>query len=295
MGCRCCRMIKSYIYDPSVPVDVHGRRRDVHNSLHRRKPPESDNHRKAQTFNNPDHSNKRAVTGKPGVGNLEDENNQKNRVHVFSIDQPRGLGDGKCHVRSSAGDDKLYILETERAQENCGSPNNREPSHCSSYALDISALDTYIVQPSQNHHFEDLLIQNEPAALRTISPAAANGNLQDTLQPPVCNQQPEANSPLPDTPDVSGNCSSDDDVIDAKSDTSDSSEEVNSSTASLSSADTKVSWTKMNGRVPDASIAAHTDSEEEETFPDGCDSITDSEVAEALAALEAATAGEDYE
>ncbi|KAJ8382266.1 hypothetical protein SKAU_G00030440 [Synaphobranchus kaupii] len=210
MGCRCCRMIKSYIYDPTAPVEVHARRHESSSSsLYQRKPLETDNIRKVQGFHNLGYSHKYGDGLKNGAARLEIDNNQINRLHA-----PPGDG-----ARDRA------------------------------------------TKPEPVDKLEGRLIDG--------TPPRENGD-------PFARAQGED---------------------DAESVLSGRSEDVNTSTTTLSSADTKDRFGRGDAAAPGVSAGESSCSEEEEEEEEEGDSgsITDSEVAEALAALEAATAGEDYD
>ncbi|KAJ8397789.1 hypothetical protein AAFF_G00434780 [Aldrovandia affinis] len=219
MGCQCCRMLKSYIYDPSVPVDVQGRKWDTSSSsLYQRKPLEADNLRRVQGFHNLGYSHKYAEGLKNGAAKLEIDNNQINRLHAAP-----GNGSQDHALKPGAGDSPLYILQPGDGPIKCIMLQNSAPCR------PLDKLEGHLV--------------------------AGGGENGD----------------------------------------------VNTSTTSLSSADTKERAQAGDGGLPGASATDSSSSEGEEEEEEGkreeddCGSVTDSEVAEALAALEAATAGEDYE
>ncbi|KAI1888340.1 hypothetical protein AGOR_G00184000 [Albula goreensis] len=240
MGCRCCRMIKSYIYDPSVPVDVHGRKRDSSsNSLYQRKSLETDNIHKVQGFHNLGYSHKYSESLKHGVAKLEMDNNQINRLHAPPGDRPQDHA-----LKSGVGDNRtLYILHPGESPHKCISPSDHQPP--------------------------------DHEVLQNSSPCRPISKVEGCL--------------ITDAKMGGGE--------DTESVLSGRSEEVNTSTTSLSSADTKERAGPRNGGVLGASATESSSGseKEEEEKDDDRRSVTDSEVAEALAALEAATAGEDYE
>ncbi|KAJ3585317.1 hypothetical protein NHX12_014038 [Muraenolepis orangiensis] len=99
MGCRCCRMIKSYIYDPSAGVEVRkseGRGSDGEGSLYRPQSDPSGGPQRKEGLSNPGYSKSNEGTLK-----LEADNNHVNRLAVREHSQqgapPRG--------------DHLYIIQ----------------------------------------------------------------------------------------------------------------------------------------------------------------------------------------
>ncbi|KAG7462117.1 hypothetical protein MATL_G00199200 [Megalops atlanticus] len=256
MGCRCCRMIKSYIYDPSVPVDVHGRKRDTATTtLYQGKPQEAENTHKVQGFHNLGYTHKYADGVKQGTAKLEIDNNQINRLHAAP-----GARTQDHVLKAGAGDSSLYILQPGESPRKCALPGHTPlPEHnalqCSSPGVTFERLN-------------DHLIGGTPQANGDAFSRRGHGSPRSPCEAGDPGDEPDADSVL-----------------------SGRSEEVHTSTTSLSSADTRE-------RPPQTAGESHgSEGEEEEEGEDEGDSgsITDSEVAEALAALDAATAGEDYE
>ncbi|XP_036407339.1 uncharacterized protein zgc:194930 [Megalops cyprinoides] len=249
MGCRCCRMIKSYIYDPSVPVDVHGRKRDTATTtLYQGKPREAENMHKVQGFHNLGYTHKYADGVKQGTAKLEIDNNQINRLHAAPSERTQDHT-----LKVGTGDSTLYILHPGESPLKCAPPGHTPlPEHnalqCSSPGVTFERLN-------------DHLIGRTPQA--NGDPFSRRGHGSPHSQ---CGDEADADSVL-----------------------SGRSEEVHTSTTSLSSADTRERPLQTAGE------SRGSEGEEEEEDEGDSGSITDSEVAEALAALDAATAGEDYE
>ncbi|KAJ8269317.1 hypothetical protein COCON_G00119240 [Conger conger] len=242
MGCRCCRMIKSYIYDPSAPVEVHGRRHDSSSSsLYQRKPLESDNIHKVQGFHNLGYSHKYGDSLKNGTSRLEIDNNHINRLHA-----PPGDGPHDRLPKPEPGNHALYILHPESPLKFA------PPCHL---------------------------------PLQTSAPCRPTGKLEGRL---IDGMTPLENGvPLPRGQGEEAGGDDGESVLSGRS------EDINTSTTSLSSADTKDRVGSGDGVAEGVPVTESSSSEEEEEEGGDCGSVTDSEVAEALAALEAATAGED--
>ncbi|KAL4630190.1 hypothetical protein GN956_G16062 [Arapaima gigas] len=252
MGCNCCRMIKSYIYDPSVTVDVPGQKRDAStNSLYQCKPVEADGSHKARGCQNFGYSSKSSEGSKRGAGKLEIDNNEINRLH-----QKQG-GDDPL----SSGGWSPYIIEPENSSESCTVPKYSHPG-------------------------------NSPLlALRDSSPGSQPTWPEDTRHP---------SGDTPERGELWEGLPGDGDVPGGTFGYAALKEAGYASTTSLSTTDTRVSHLEAEDDItttvlgPEARSSEEVEVEVEEGGDDG-GSVTDSDVAEALAALEAATAGEDYE
>ncbi|XP_016124991.1 uncharacterized protein [Sinocyclocheilus grahami] len=254
MGCSCCRMIKSYIYDPSVPVEVPGRKRDpTSSSLYQshRFPEEADHIPKKQGFHN------LAYSTHPSPTKLDIDNNHINRLHANIPGE---------QIRSSPaeGDPSLYILQPEGE----GTP--------------IKAAPTLRVNPP---------IQNEP--LLGTEPGKREDRFRDSgLGGGGITDGTEGSDGYPygqedEDEDRKSRLASTPDTADEESVLS---VDKHTSSTSLSSADTKL---MIEDREKKASSIER--GEQERAKEMDCVSVTDSMVAEALAALDAATAGEDSE
>ncbi|XP_072543687.1 uncharacterized protein [Salminus brasiliensis] len=264
MGCRCCRMIKSYIYDPSVPVDGHGHKQDPSsNSLvppyqcHRL--PDEVNHKK-QGFHN------LGFTSNTSPTKLDIDNNHINRLHANN--QARSN-----LPQATGGDSSLYILQPEGE----GAPI-RTSSAVVASAPPIYSIPMLGTEPGKRtERFRDSGLGNG---------GMTDGN--DGSDGYLCSQDEEDEDnngrrrKTAGTPDYVGDTADEESVI---------SVDIHTSSTSISSADTKL---VVEDRVEkDSSLLRRESASEKETGD--CVSVTDSMVAEALAALEAATAGEDYE
>lgn len=242
-------MIKSYIYDPSVPVEVHGRRHDSSSSsLYQRKPLETDNIHKVQGFHNLGYSHKYGDNLKNGSSRLEIDNNQINRLHA-----PPGDGAQDRPSKLESGNSALYILHPQESTLKCVAPCQPRP------------LPGHL-------------------ALQTSAPCGPVEKLEGRL---MDGTSLENGGPFPGARGEAGG-------DDAESVLSGRSEDVNTSTTSLSSVDAKDRVGRgETSTAPEVSATESGSSSEGEDEEGDSGSVTDSEVAEALAALEAATADED--
>ncbi|XP_061565931.1 uncharacterized protein zgc:194930 [Cololabis saira] len=258
MGCRCCRMIKSYIYDPSVAVDVRktdsagGSLYQPHRHADGGGGPHRDPHKQKQGFHNLGYSRSNDSTLK-----LESDNNHVNQ---------------RLHRPPSEGG--LYIIQPDARWTEKG--------------------------PCQVPVYPDTQ-QSDKQRSCGEQRAARNGwdNAVTTRSPSV----DDTDEGVGGTPEY---------LCDTGDEGSVLSVDIHTSTTSLSSAGTRDELT--SAKTPDVStlesgisVAKSEDEEEEdegedeeedEEEEDGeeeVQSVTDSMVAEALAALEAATAGEDCE
>ncbi|XP_018590858.1 uncharacterized protein LOC108924145 [Scleropages formosus] len=260
MGCSCCRMIKSYIYDPSVSEDVPGQKTDSStNSLYQRKPLEVDRDQKARGYQNFGYSSKSSEGLKRGVEKLEIDNNEINRLHAALPPQEQG-GD----VQVGTGGWSPYIIEPEDSSQRCTVPKCVGPGN--SPLLDREGLCCC-----------------SPGKLPTW---------QEDRQPPHGNPHERG--------DVWEGLPGDRGTLDGGFGYTGLTETGYASTASLSTTDTRVSHLDGEDDAASTGVATEGRSSEEvalevEEGGDDAGSITDSDVAEALAALDAATAGEDFE
>ncbi|XP_028820880.1 uncharacterized protein LOC114801693 [Denticeps clupeoides] len=248
MGCRCCRMIKSYIYDPSVPVDVHGHKQDgTTSSLYHphHHSGDADLLQKKQGFTNQAYASSRDSSD--GNSKLHIDNNRINSQHGAQLKKNAGGG----------GDSGVYILH----------PNETPTLKCAPSAP--SSPPTCQVS--------DLLTTSAP------SDKPPDGTYLHTGPDGVdCRvSEDEEESGVGSTPEYLGDTGDEESVL---------SGDIHTSSTSLSSGETRPAGLE-DPRVMDKRV---TKRKEEEDGED-CQSITDSMVAEALAALEAATAGEEYE
>ncbi|XP_028998510.1 uncharacterized protein zgc:194930 isoform X2 [Betta splendens] len=247
MGCQCCRMIKSYIYDPSVAVDV--RKPDGAGSslyqprLHAAGPPGCDplaGHAKHKHgFHNLGYSKSNESTLK-----LEADNNHVNqRLHA-----------ALTPVKDSApAPEGPYIIRPEPREV-----QQRTPSQVPVY-------------PNIQEYQE--------------SPRSPDGGWDRSLA--ECrsgSESPSADEGVGGTPEYPCDTGDEGSVL---------SVDVHTSTTSLSSAETR-DGAGLPGAESGVSVATSEDAAAGRDAEEAR-SVTDSMVAEALAALEAATAGEDDE
>ncbi|KAK6493885.1 hypothetical protein HHUSO_G289 [Huso huso] len=304
MGCRCCRMIESYVFDSDVPVEVYGCRSDGSSSVYsQEKPVGTDNCITGQTVNKQDFNNQQTLAQKQRVSNIENDKNQINRTYFPSGEKKYGLGENKEGLKVETNG--LYILENERTQRKCTMPSNEGGSD--TCPLSKPLVDNYIAALSQNNssvvkgceeQSEATTIQATP---KTENILVSNENLQDKKQPSLLNDsQPEVNPPAIQTHDSFEN-----DCVDVTDNAPVNGVDAKItilSNASISSADIKECVSQLddldelNGRIsPLVRGELDSKSEERKSSIDNFEICDDLEVAEALAALEAATAGEDEE
>ncbi|KAL6490737.1 hypothetical protein MHYP_G00010820 [Metynnis hypsauchen] len=261
MGCRCCRMIKSYIYDPSEPVDGQGLKQDPSNNslvppyqCHRL--PDEVNHKK-QGFHN------LGFTSNTSPTKLDIDNNHINRLHVNN--QTRS-----SLPQATGGDSTLYILQPEAE----GTP-----------------IRTTSIVPSAPPVYSIPMLGTDPGKRteRFRDSGLGNGGMTDGIDESdgyLCGQEEEEDDTRRQktaaTSEYVGDTADEESVI---------SVDIHTSSTSLSSADTKL--VVEDTVEEDLSLSRRDGVTEKET--EDCISVTDSMVAEALAALEAATAGEEYE
>ncbi|MGH0151397.1 UNVERIFIED_CONTAM: hypothetical protein FKN15_039447 [Acipenser sinensis] len=295
----------SYVFDSAVPVEVYGWRSDGSSSVYsQEKPVGTDNCITGQTVNKQDFNNQQTLAQKQRVSNIENDKNQVNRTYLPPGDEKYGLGENKGGLQVETNG--LCILENERTQRKCTMPSNEGGSDTSSSLLSKPLVDNYIAAPSQNNssvvkgceeQSEATTIQATP---KTENILVSNGN-QDKKQPSLLNDsQPEVNPPAIQTHDSFEN-----DYVDVTDNAPVNGVDAKItilSNASISSADIKECVSQLNdldelnGRIsPLVRGELDSKSEERKSSIDNFEICDDLEVAEALAALEAATAGEDEE
>ncbi|XP_010886284.1 uncharacterized protein zgc:194930 [Esox lucius] len=275
MGCQCCRMLKSYIYDPTAPVDVHGRKRDPsEGSLYRPHSPPADgggciNVRQKQGFHNLGFSNSSNKSGGGGGVKLEIDNNYINSRHgppaKPEVELGRGQGATPRAGEEGGGGGGRYILHPERQAP------RRDPSevHVSVPVYPDTASLGLNLSPSRVTH----------------SHPDKTGLVPNGSGPLVCDisSADELDEGVGGTPEYLCDTGDEESVL---------SVDIQTSTTSLSSVDTKGNPAAESGMgisVPKSEDEGQGGEEDEE------EGVLDSMVAEALAALEAATAGEDCE
>ncbi|KAI5104374.1 hypothetical protein C0J45_6000 [Silurus meridionalis] len=217
MGCSCCSMIKSYIYDPTDPVEVNGLKQDpTTNSLVSSYQCHLSDDGKKQGFHN---------LGYTSNSNLSKSDIENNHINQARSNVPQTAG----------GNASLYILQPDGG-------------------VLPSVLPLGTEADKQTESFRDSGLGN-----------GSDGYLCRT------DQEEERRQGAGDTADEESVISVD----------------IHTSSTSLSSGDTKLV------RDEDSSYSRKAGSKEKDK--EDVVSVTDSMVAEALAALEAATAGEEYE
>ncbi|CAJ1086126.1 uncharacterized protein zgc:194930 [Xyrichtys novacula] len=254
MGCQCCRMIKSYIYDPSVAGE--GRKSDSSGSLyhpHRLSGagPGNDYNKQKQGIHNLGYSKSSDSTLK-----LEADNNHVNhRLHAA----PSSAKDRQ----GSAPPAEVYIIQPEQRWI-----QDRGPSQVPVYP---------------NIHEYDNQRGHDKREQRSTRNGWDSSIMIDS-EIPSADEIDEGVGGTPEYPCDTGDEGS---IL---------SVDIHTSTTSLSSADTRDD--RRPPKTPDVSTMESGISvmkSEDEEVEECVDSITDSMVAEALAALEAATAGEECE
>ncbi|XP_070786142.1 uncharacterized protein [Enoplosus armatus] len=267
MGCQCCRMIKSYIYDPSVAVDV--RKTDsAGSSLYQPhhlsggshgSDPLSGHNKQKQGFHNLGYSKSNDSTLK-----LEVDNNHVNhRLHAAPSAK-------ELYTQGSAPPPEVYIIQPEVLAPRWVM-HEKGPSQVPVYPN----IQEYENQTSYGERGRRAT-RNEWDSSITECGIGSESLSADEID--------EGVGGTPEYPCDTGDEGS---VL---------SVEIHTSTTSLSSADTRDELRLP--KTPDVSTVESGISvmkSEDEDEDEEVQSVTDSMVAEALAALEAATAGEDCE
>lgn len=276
MGCQCCRMIKSYIYDPSVAVDV--RKTDsAGSSLYQPHHPSGGargndqpggHSKQKQGFHNLGYSKSSDSTLK-----LEVDNNHVNhRLHAAPTAK-------ELHRQASAPPAEVYIIQPEAlGQRWMGQDKSQGPS-------------TVPVYPNIREY------ENQTGYGEQERRASRDGWDGECVMGTESLSADEIDEGVGGTPEYPCDTGDEGSVL---------SVDIHTSTTSLSSADTRDELRPP--KTPDVStmesgisVMKSEDEEEEEEKEEARNeeeevrSVTDSMVAEALAALEAATAGEDCE
>ncbi|KAF4089138.1 hypothetical protein AMELA_G00063110 [Ameiurus melas] len=224
MGCRCCSMLKSYIYDPTDPVDINEVKQDPStNSL-------------VSSYQGHSQADDGKKQGFHNLGYTSNSTLSKSDIENNHINQARSN-----LPQTAGGKSSFYILQPD------GGVSPTLPS--TPPLCPVSPLGTS--PGKQTERFRDS--------------GLGNGCLCRT------DQEEEGRQRAGDTADEESVISVD----------------IHTSSTSLSSADTKLVIDE------DSSFSRKAGSKEKDT--EDTESVTDSMVAEALAALEAATAGEEYE
>ncbi|KAL0970477.1 hypothetical protein UPYG_G00242610 [Umbra pygmaea] len=274
MGCQCCKMLKSYIYDTTGPVDVPGRKVDpaesslyqLHSPLGDGVDPLSAKHK--QGFHNLGFSNNKHDP------KLEVDNNRINRLHGAPANPERERGRGQ-EATLRAGEDGgvgrgLYILHPEGQAPRRASIQvpNSIPVYPSTPSLDLHLTQS----GGTDSHPEKRAVQTDSAQVGC-----------DTLS------ADDLDEGVGGTPEYPCDTGDEESVLSA---------DIQTSTTSLSSVETNYDQKAPNATPAESRIGSWVTKSEDEGHGAGegdSHSVTDSMVAEALAALEAATAGEDCE
>ncbi|XP_051284809.1 uncharacterized protein zgc:194930 [Dicentrarchus labrax] len=274
MGCQCCRMIKSYIYDPSAAVDVrksdsagsslyqpHQLSGGAHGGNLR-----SSHNKQKEGFHNPGYSKSNDSTLK-----LEVDNNHVNhRLHsTTSMKEP--------HRQGSTPPTEVYIIQPEGLGQRWMG-QEKAPSQVPVYPN----IQEYEKQKNKKEKKEEKKKKRK-----------SKDEWDSIIDECVIGMAIDEVYEIDEGVGV---------VLDLMCDTGDEgsvlSVDIHTSTTTLSSAETRDG--RRQPKTPDVStvesgISVMKSEDEDEKRNEEVQSVTDSMVAEALAALEAATAGEDCE
>ncbi|XP_076017165.1 uncharacterized protein LOC143009052 [Genypterus blacodes] len=270
MGCRCCRMMKSYIYEPSPE---QGRKSDSSgNSLYH------PHHLTGHTIGS--NASAKQLHGINNLGynksydstlKLEVDNNQVNRFHAAPPPASELYRQGSAPPAEGG----LYIIQPE-------APGPR-------WVMQERGPIQVPVYPNI-HQYDNPALFNQSGRTGSYGEQGQTvmGNRWDaSMGGSESLSADEIDEGVGGTPEYPCDTGDEGSVL---------SVDIHTSTASMSSTDTK-----DNLRLPKNQDLSNVESgiskseDEEEGKNVEMDSVTDSMVAEALAALEAATAGEDYE
>lgn len=267
MGCRCCRMIKSYIYDPSV-TDV-SKADPVEHSVY-------------QAHNLPGGPPARISSGGP--------TKQKQGFH--------NLG----YSKSSESNLKIEV-EKNQVNHRLHAAPARELHRHSSAPPPEGGL--YIIQPDALG--PQWVMHDKGPSQVPVYPSVEEYESRRSYTPPHLSAGKGWDGPLGETAHESLSADEVDEGVggtpEYPCDTGDEgsvlSVDIHTSTTSLSSAGTRddhrLPKTPEHGTLESGICVTKGEDEEEMKEEEEVESVTDSMVAEALAALEAATAGEDLE
>nr|XP_057924948.1 uncharacterized protein zgc:194930 [Doryrhamphus excisus] len=259
MGCRCCRMMKSYMSDPSAAVDM----------------------RKTDSFYHTHNLSSGALSSRSLRGHRsqkEDKEGFHNLAYSISSDSSLRLEVDNNHVNH-----RLHAAPV--------------PATASAPTVEGGL---YIIQPDALG--PQWVMQDKRHSQVPVYPAFQAYDNQR-----VFGELRHWDSPLSECINAGGSLSVDEvdegvgGTPEYPCDTGDEasvlSVDIQTSTTSLSSVDTKDERRCKAADVStmESGICVTKSEDEEDDNGDEVQSVTDSMVAEALAALEAATAGEDYE
>ncbi|KAK5875847.1 hypothetical protein CesoFtcFv8_026885 [Champsocephalus esox] len=253
MGCQCCRMIKSYMYDPSVAVDV--RKTDsASSSLYQphQLPRCNPLQKQKQGFNNLGYSKSNDSTLK-----LEVDNNHVNhRLHSQPNEPHRQATDGGLYIIQPEALGPRWVMQERGPSQVPVYPNRQENQRS------FSEQERHVTKSRWDNGVTECVIGSESLSADEIDEGVGG------------------------TPEY---------LFDTGDEGSVLSVDLHTSTTSLSSADTRDGLRLPKGldvSTVESGISVMKSEDEEEGE---VHSVMDSMVAEALAALEAATAGEEYE
>ncbi|KAM9833665.1 uncharacterized protein zgc:194930 [Syngnathus typhle] len=259
MGCQCCRMMKSYISDPSAEVDV----------------------RKTDSFYRTHNLSDGALKGRSQGAHQSQKEGFHNLAYSISSDSNLRLEVDNNHVNY-----RLHAVP----------PPSNQPHQRASAPPAEGGL--YIIQPATLG--PQWVIQNKHQSQVPVYPAFQaydNQRVFGGLRP--------WDSPVTQCVTTNGSLSADEvdegvgGTPEYPCDTGDEesvfSVDIQTSTASLWSADTRNERRSKAADVSTVESGIVVTKSEDEEGRNEAGSVTDSMVAEALAALEAATAGEDEE
>ncbi|XP_058481945.1 uncharacterized protein zgc:194930 [Solea solea] len=275
MGCRCCRMIKSYIHDPSEAVDVKSD--SAGNSLY-----------------HAHHLPGRALSSDA----LSGHNNQKQGFH--------NLGYSKSYDSTL----KLEVDNNHVNQRLHAAPSSAKEQHQQASALPAEG-GLYIIQPDAMG--PRWMIQEKTPSQVPVYPSIGEYENQRSYgEQEHRARRKEWDGSIPKCATSSESLSADEidegvgGTPEYPCDTGDEgsvlSVDIHTSNTSLSSVDTRDELRRrrtLDVSTMESGISVTKSEYEEEEAPsdeeEEVQSVTDSMVAEALAALEAATAGEDFD
>ncbi|XP_046905117.1 uncharacterized protein zgc:194930 [Hypomesus transpacificus] len=274
MGCQCCRMIKSYIYDPSDPVDVQ-KSDPAGSTLYQSHPlpgnvtPRSAHNPAKKGFHNLGYITSNAKHN-DGTLKLEADNNHINRLRAVEP-SPQNVQGWQGKARSGEGGP--YIIQPQGPGDRWGVPPGVTPSQVPVYP-NIHSLERQRESLYENSDTLDGRGRARHASEHSLAEGVCGG------------ESSSVDEGVGGTPDYLCDTGDEEESV--------LSGDVHTSTTSLSSADAK-DERRPRASTPERSLAGTKSEDEGEGGEEDAQSVTDSMVAEALAALDSATAGEDYD
>ncbi|XP_040887712.1 uncharacterized protein zgc:194930 [Toxotes jaculatrix] len=274
MGCQCCRMIKSYIYDPSVAVDV----------------------RKTDSAGSSLYQPHNLSGGIPGRDPLGGHNKQKQGFHNLGYSKSND-STLKLEVDNNHVNHRLHAVPVKELHQQGSTP----PAEGDLYIIQPEALGPrWVIQektPSQVPVYPNIQEYENQRSYGEQGHRATRNGWDGSITECVTGNESlsadeiETDEGVGGTPEYPCDTGDEGSIL---------SVDIHTSTTSLSSADTKDELRLP--KTPDVStmesgisVTKSEDEEEARNEDEEVQSVTDSMVAEALAALEAATAGEDCE